>query len=233
MTPLPTARQERETMKKRALVLGATGLVGGHLVRLLLDDDRYERVTVFLRRSTRISNPKLTEHAVDFDSPNTWKEYLQGDELFSCLGTTIKKAGSKDAQYRIDYTYQYATAKTAADNGIATYVLVSSSGADPRSRIFYSRMKGELDRDVKELPFRTVAILKPSVLMGERAEKRSGESIGVFLGNILIPLIPPLRKYRPIPAKTVAQAMIRAANTPDAPAIAEYELEEIFTLADQ
>lgn len=220
-------------MKKRALILGATGLVGGHLVTFLLNDDRYERVTVFVRRSTGILHPKLTEHTVDFDNPGQWEALVTGDDLFSCLGTTIKKAGSKDAQYRIDYTYQYRTAKGAANNGVSTYVLVSSSGANPHSRIFYSRIKGELDRDVKGLPFKTLCILKPSVLMGEREEKRRGESIGVFLGTILIPLIPPLRKYRPIPAETVAKAMIKAANDPDRRAISEYELEEIFALADK
>jgi uncharacterized protein YbjT (DUF2867 family) len=220
-------------MKKRALILGATGLVGGHLVKLLLDDDRYEKVTVFVRRSTGISHPKLTEHSVDFDNLDAWGGLVTGDDLFSCLGTTIKKAGSQDAQYMIDYTYQYRTAKAAAESGVSTYVLVSSSGANPHSRIFYSRIKGELDRDVKGLPFKTVSILKPSVLMGERKEKRTGESLGVFLGTILIPLIPPLRKYRPIPAETVAKAMIKAANDTDAPAISEYELEEIFDLADK
>jgi len=219
-------------MKKRAIILGATGLVGGHLVKLLLNDDLYERVTVFVRRSTGILHPKLTEHSVDFDNPGPWEGLIRGNDLFSCLGTTIKKAGSRDAQYGIDYTYQYKTAMAAAENGVTTYVLVSSSGASPHSRIFYSRIKGELDRDVKELPFRTVSILKPSVLMGERKEKRTGESLGVFLGNILIPLIPPLRKYRPIPAETVAKAMIKAANDPDAQDFSVYELEEIFALAD-
>jgi uncharacterized protein YbjT (DUF2867 family) len=220
-------------MKKRALILGATGLVGGHLVKLLLDDDRYERLTVFVRRSPGILHPKLTEHIVDFDNPEAWEGLVTGDDLFSCLGTTIKKAGSQDAQHRIDYTYQYRTAKAAAEKGVTTYVLVSSSGANPHSRIFYSRIKGELDRDVRGLPFRTISILKPSVLMGEREEKRTGESLGVFLGKILIPLIPPLRKYRPIPAETVAKAMIKAANDPDARDFSEYELEEIFALADK
>ncbi|MBW2637459.1 MAG: NAD(P)H-binding protein [Deltaproteobacteria bacterium] len=220
-------------MKKKAIILGATGLVGRNLVKLLLDDDRYEGVTVFVRRSTGSLHPKLTEHSVDFDNPGPWEALVTGEDLFSCLGTTIKKAGSKDAQYTIDYTYQYRTAKAAAENGVTTYVLVSSSGANPHSRIFYSRIKGELDRHVKGLPFQTVCILKPSVLMGEREEKRTGESLGVFLGKILIPLIPPLKKYRPIPAETVAKAMIKAANDPDRQAISEYELEEIFVLADK
>jgi uncharacterized protein YbjT (DUF2867 family) len=220
-------------MKKTAIVLGATGLVGRHLVKLLLDDGRYEKITVFVRRSPGIEHPKLRPHIVDFDTPEAWEELVTGDDLFSCLGTTIKKAGSQEAQYRVDYAYQYRTAKTAAVNGVTTYVLVSSSGANAHSRIFYSRIKGELDRDVKGLPFKTVCILKPSVLMGEREEKRTGESLGVFLGKVLIPLVPTLRKYRPIPAETVAKAMIKAANDPDHRAISEYELEEIFALADK
>ncbi len=216
-------------MKQGALIVGATGLVGGHLLRLLLDDDRYEEVKIFVRRATGITHPKLLERIVDFEDRGPWKEFLSGDVLFSCLGTTIKKAGTKEKQYRVDYTYQYETAAAAADNGVATYVLISSSGADSHSRIFYTRMKGELDRDVKQLPFQTIRILKPSVLVGERREKRPGEAAAIVLGKIVATLIPPLRKYRPIPAEVVARAMIEAAEDVE-PDIKEYELGAVFEL---
>jgi uncharacterized protein YbjT (DUF2867 family) len=220
-------------MRKTAIILGATGLVGSHLLMLLLDDDRYENVKVFVRRSVGFEHPKLIQHIVEFDHPDEWNGLVMGDELFSCLGTTIKAAGSKEAQYRVDYTYQYRVAQTAAENGVMTYVLVSSSGADPRSRFFYPRIKGELDRDVRELPFQTVRIIKPSVLVGERQEKRPGEIMAVVLGNLLTPLIPPLKKYRPIPAAIVAQAMISAANDKSSPKFCEYELAEVFELAQK
>jgi uncharacterized protein YbjT (DUF2867 family) len=113
---------------------------------------------------------------------------------------------------------------------VPTYVLVSSSGADHRSKLFYTKMKGELDRNVKQLPFKSVCILKPSVLVGERDEKRPGETVAIVLGNTLTPIIPSLRKYRPIPAKLVAKAMINSAQATES-GIGEYELDEVAELA--
>jgi len=220
-------------MSKTAIILGATGLVGSHLLMLLLDDDRYESVKVFLRRPVGFEHPKLIQHIIEFDYSEGWKDLVTGDELFSCLGTTIKAAGSQEVQYRVDYTYQYRFAQIAAEHGVSTYVLVSSSGADPASKFFYPRIKGELDRDVRELPFQVVRIMKPSVLVGERQEKRMGESLSVVLGNFLTPLIPPLKKYRPIPASIVAQAMINAVTDKFAQKFCEYELAEVFELAQE
>lgn len=216
-------------MKENALILGATGLVGGHLLKLLLDDDRYGKVTIFVRRPTGITHTKLLEQIIDFEDIKNWKKLLSGDVLFSCLGTTIKKAGTREKQYRADYIYQYEAAAAAVDMGVATYVLISSAGADPHSRIFFSRMKGELDRDIKKLPFQAIRIMKPSVLVGERKEKRHGESIAIVIGKIAATLIPPLRKYRPIAAEVVAKAMVAAAENRD-PGIKEYELSTVFEL---
>jgi uncharacterized protein YbjT (DUF2867 family) len=218
---------------KTAIIAGATGLVGTHLMKLLLDDNRYERVKAFVRRPVGFEHLKLIQHIIDFDHPEEWQELVTGDELFSCLGTTIKAAGSHEAQYKVDHTYQYRVAKIAAENGVSTYVLVSSSGADPASKFFYPRTKGELDRDVQKLPFHIIRILKPSVLLGERQKKRPGESLAVILGDLLTPLIPPLKKYRPIPAATVAKAMINAANDKSPAGFCEYELAEVFVLANK
>jgi len=220
-------------MSKTAIILGATGLVGSHLLMLLLDDDRYEQMTVFLRRPVGFEHPKLIQHIIEFDYSEGWKDLVTGDELFSCLGTTIKAAGSQEVQYRVDYTYQYRFAQMAAEHGVSTYVLVSSSGADPQSKFFYPRIKGELDRDVQKLPFHVIRILKPSVLVGERQEKRMGESLSVVLGNLLTPLIPSLKKYRPIPASIVAQAMINAVTDKFSQKFCEYELAEVFELAQK
>ena len=134
-----------------ALVIGATGAVGKDLVDQLLKDDAFERVTAFVRRPLGIEDPKLTAHVIDFDHPEQWSHLLQGDVLFSCLGTTIKAAGSQANQWKVDYTYQYEAAKAARENGVDTYALVSSVSATPKSKIFYTRMKGELEEAVKQL----------------------------------------------------------------------------------
>ena len=169
----------------KAILIGATGLIGKSLLKQLLEDQGITEVLVFHRRATGVTHPKLSEHIIDFDQPESWADRVQGDVLFSTLGTTIKSAGSKDAQYKVDFTYNYQTAQAAAQNGVHTYVLLSSAGANPSSSIFYSRMKGELDEAVKKLAFGRIRILKPSVLDGDREEFRLGERIGIVLGNAL------------------------------------------------
>jgi len=213
---------------KTAIVIGATGLVGSSLTNQLLEHPEYSGVSVFVRRSTNLSHQKLTEHIVDFDKTDDWKHLLQGDVLFSAMGTTLNKAGSKAAQYRIDYTYQYNVAAAAASNGVPAYVLISSAGASESSLIFYSKMKGELDREVKKLPFSRIRIIKPGILAGNRAESRPMEALSIKMMTALgkIPLI---RKFRPIPASVVARAMIQAAVDSEA-GVKAYELEEVFTL---
>jgi uncharacterized protein YbjT (DUF2867 family) len=150
---------------------------------------------------------------------------------FSALGTTLKQAGSHAAQYEVDYTYQYYAAQAAAENGVETYVLVSAAGADPDSLIFYSRMKGELERDIKKLPFRCIRIIQPGMLAGARKESRSGERVGLLVGSLLAQ-VPFLRQYRPIHARTVAQASINAAldGTFNVQTLA---LEQVFTRAGE
>lgn len=219
-------------MAQTALIIGATGLVGSHLLQQLLAGDTYDVVRVFVRRPTGVEHHKLAEFIVDFEQPELWHEEVKGTVLFSTLGTTLARAGSKESQYQVDYTFQYEAAAAAAKNGVKQYVLVSSAGADVNSAFFYSRMKGELDRDVKALPFSCVRIIKPSVLDGDRAEKRLGESIGLALGKFLTPLIPPLRKYRPIHARQVALAMQKAVFDQPESKYIQYEFQEVFTLSD-
>ena len=219
-------------MNKKAIIIGATGLVGSNLVEQLLESDNFSTVKVFTRRSLQIDHQKLEEHIVDFDKIEQWKNLLTGDVLFSAMGTTLKKAGSKDAQYKIDYTYQYEVAGAAANNGVKTYSLVSSAGANPKSSVFYSRIKGELDEAVRALPFKHIFIFKPSILAGERSENRAGERIGLVLAKIFTK-IPGLRKYKPISGATVAKAMIRLAEDPEnKPKYAIFTLNEIFDLAN-
>ena len=214
---------------KTALLLGATGLVGSQLLELLLADDRFEKVTAILRRESGSEHEKLNEIIVDFDSPEDWAGLVKGDVLFSAFGTTLKKAGSKEAQYKIDYHYQYLVARLAAANAVPDCILVSAPGADSGSRIFYNRMKGDLDRDVSKLGFDKLRIIQPSLLTGVRDENRTGEKIGAVIGNALL-WIPGLRKYRPISGLTVAKAMINAYFDDISLPIVKYGLEKLHEM---
>ncbi|MGZ3921318.1 MAG: NAD(P)H-binding protein [Bacteroidia bacterium] len=214
---------------KTAIVIGATGLVGNELLNLLLNDTRFDRIVVFARRPTGYSNPRLKEHVIDFDKPKEWAHLVKGDVLFSALGTTIKQAGNKDNQYKIDYTYQYNFAEAASNNGVPVYVLVSSAGADVMSSVFYSRMKGELERDVQRLKFDSIYFIQPSLLAGERKKSRAGEKIGFVVLNV-INKFGLLKKYKPVPGTTVAKAMINCSfiAQKDAHAIT---LDKVFEVA--
>lgn len=199
--------------KKTALLFGATGLVGGHCLELLLHHSAYHRVIVFTRRKLKMEHDKLVQHVIDFDDLPEYRSLIKGDDLFLCLGTTMAKAGSRKAFFRVDYTYAYQAARMAADNGVNQVLLVSSVGADPDALFFYSKVKGLLEQAVKKMPFWSVHIFRPSVLLGERNENRWGEKIAGELGKGIDYLTGGmLTKYKPIEAEVVAQAMINAAQ---------------------
>jgi uncharacterized protein YbjT (DUF2867 family) len=214
--------------KLNALVIGATGLVGKQLVKQLLADSRFDSVTVFVRRSTRVKHPKLVERIIDFDDLPAVRQFLKGDVLFSCLGTTLKQAKTKENQYTVDYVYQYQTAQIAAANKVPNYVLVSSTGAKMSSKVFYSRIKGELEEAVSILPFNKIRILRPSVLMGKRRDFRLGERVGAVVINSMATIVPSLKKWRGIKDYEVASAMIRAVFDTQNEAIRTEELDELF-----
>jgi len=215
---------------KTAIILGATGLVGSALLKLLLHDDEYGKIKIFVRRSTQLHDPKLEEHIIDFDRPESWRHLVTGDVLFSAFGTTIRKAGSQDAQYKVDYTYQYQFAEAAAGNNVPVYVLVSAAYASPESKIFYSRIKGELERDVRKLPFRSVHFLQPGMLSGHRREVRVGEKMGIMVMTV-VGAIPVLRRFKPIQGREVAQAMIHAAQQSYG-GTSVYTMGKVFRLAN-
>mgnify|MGYP000001615320 CR=1 FL=1 len=193
---------------KTALLLGATGLVGGHLLRQLLDNPHYDRVVSLSRRSIDVQHPKLTQTVLDFDRPDPG--LIKGDDLFCALGTTLRKAGSKEAQYRIDCTYPFEIGAIARQNGVKQYLLVSSVGADAAASGFYLKTKGELEEKIRSLGFEHFVAARPSFLLGDRSEFRLGEKIGIALARLLAPLIP--RRYRGITAEKVARALVALAN---------------------
>ena len=210
----------------KALVIGATGAVGKDLVEQLLKDDTFDRVDIFVRREVKIPSAKLVSHIVDFDHIETWASLLSGDVLFSCLGTTIKAAGSQDAQWNVDYTYQFEAAKAAGAGGARKLVLVSSVGANAKSKIFYARMKGQLDEDVAKLGFPGCFILRPPSLI-RKGSDRFGEKAGVAIlkGLNAIGL---LRSWKPMPTEEVAAAMIRLAES-ESEGLHIFESQEILS----
>lgn len=215
---------------KTALVIGATGLVGKQLIRQLLTDQRFNKVIVFGRRALGIADAKLEEHLINFDAPEEWQHLVKGDVFFSTLGTTLKQAGGQNAQYKVDYYYQYKFAEVAAQNGVPTYVLVSSSGASPDSVIFYSRMKGQLEEDVKKLGFKSIHIIQPGLLHGDREDSRFGEELAYKVMHFLDKM-GVAGKYRPYEDRVVAQAMINAAAGAQ-PGVHTYTLNDVFKLAE-
>jgi uncharacterized protein YbjT (DUF2867 family) len=217
---------------KTAIVIGATGLIGNFLVKKLLSDSRYQTIKIFVRRPMGTNHPKLNEYLVDFDEIDKWKSNINGDELFSAMGTTIRKAKSTTLQYKVDVTYQYEVAKAASDNGVSNYFLISSAGANVKSKLFYLRIKGELDEKVQQLSFNKIRIFRPSLLLGERPEKRFREKAAENILKIVVPIFPFLKNQRPIEGEKVASAMITTANNDDDKRIRIYELDEIFELAN-
>jgi uncharacterized protein YbjT (DUF2867 family) len=193
-------------MGKIANVIGASGLVGQQLVAQLLGHHEFGKVRSFVRRPSGISHSKLEEIQINFDQPEGCKHLVQGDVLFSTLGTTIKTAKTKENQYRVDFTYQQEFAKAAAENGVGAFVLVSSMGADSKSSVFYSRMKGELEEAVFKLDFKKCIVVRPSILDGDRKEHRSGEKIGLVISRFLTKYI--LKRYKPTPVDVLAAKMI-------------------------
>lgn len=191
---------------KTAIVLGATGLVGAELVNQLIESKEYNVIKLFVRKHTGFVHPKVQEHVINFDQPENWTSLVVGDVLFSTLGTTIKTAKTKENQYRVDFTYQYEFAKAASANGVQVYVLVSSLGANAKSAVFYSRMKGELDEAVAKLPFHKSIIFRPSILDGNRKEKRPMEKISLAVMRRLAKVV--MKQYRPTPVDLLAKKMI-------------------------
>jgi uncharacterized protein YbjT (DUF2867 family) len=200
-------------MKKTALLAGATGLVGSALLPLLLASERYAKVIVVGRRPVAVQHPKLVQVVVELDQLEQERLRLIADDVYCCLGTTIRQAGSQEAFFKVDFLYVVQLAALTAANFAAQFLVVSSLGADPDARVYYSRVKGEMEAAVRQTPFRAIHIFRPSLLLGQRAAPRLGERLGAAMLALVRPLLRgSWRKYRAVPAATVAQAMLRAAQ---------------------
>ena len=197
--------------KKRALVLGATGATGQELVKFLIQDPIFEKVTIFVRRKVDLKHKKLNIHVIDFTKLDNYRELISGDVLFSALGTTLANAGSKENQYLVDFSYQYDFAKIASDNKVSTLSLVSSLGADENSLFFYTKIKGKLEQAVKLLNFENIQIFQPPSLIRQPELMRSGEKIVVKFFKTICSL-GIFNKFKPISVNDLAFKMIEESK---------------------
>lgn len=214
----------------KALVIGATGATGKDLVKQLCQDSDFDEIDIFVRRRSDFHHEKVKAHIVDFDHPEEWKHLVKGDVAFSCLGTTLKSAGSKENQKVIDYDYQFNFAKAAKENNVQDYILVSAYGASPDSKIFYSRIKGELEEAVKNLKFEKTTIFKPGMLERKNTD-RNGEVFGLkiikFLNKLGL-----FKSQKPLPTSVLAKAMIVASKI-KSNSFSEVKLHSIFSFAEK
>lgn len=198
---------------RTALVIGATGMVGKACLYTLLESAEYSRVVALSRKNIPIKHPKLHQVLVDFDNLEQYKQEIFAEDIFCCLGTTIKDAGSQTNFRKVDYDYPLHVAKLALQNGASQFLLVSAMGANKNASIFYNKVKGETEQAIGALGYPAVKIFQPSLLLGNRTQVRLGESIGTAVMRLFdfLFIIGPLKNYRAIPATTVAKAMVYAA----------------------
>jgi uncharacterized protein YbjT (DUF2867 family) len=215
-------------MKKlNALVIGATGATGRELVKLLLNDNEIEKVTIFVRNAPVIEHEKLKIHTIGFNEIENHKDLIKGDVLFSALGTTKKDAGGKKEQYLVDYTFQHEFAKIAAINGVENYSLISSVGANAKSSFFYPKTKGALEEAVKKLNFRKIDIFQPPMLIRQPDLMRAGEKSGIKLLNFLNK-IGILKSQRPLEVNKLADKMLKIAKTDTKEKVSTYLPKDLF-----
>ncbi|MBN2365598.1 MAG: oxidoreductase [Calditrichaeota bacterium] len=196
-----------------ACLAGATGLTGNHCLNYLLKDPAYSEIVVLTRRALSVKHQKIREEIIDFNKLEEYRKVIRGDHIFCCLGTTIRKAGNRQAFRKVDFDYPKNIADITRANGATQYLLISAIGADPDSRIFYNRTKGETETAVSSVSFPSLIIFRPSLLLGDRQEFRLGEKTGEILLRILSPLLMgKWRKYRPVQAKAVAESMVEMAK---------------------
>lgn len=215
----------------KASVIGSTGLVGGHLLRLLANNKKFSLVNSLARKSTDIQHSRIQSFSVDFDNIEKFQNAFTVDVAFCALGTTIKKAGSKEQFAKVDFDYVLNCAKVCKAQGVPKFLVVTALGSDPNSLVFYNQIKGKLEQELKNLQLPFLGIFRPSLLLGERGEMRVGEKLGeVVLGGMSIFLQGPLKKYRAIHAEEVARAMIHISLA-EKTGVETYESDQIQEIA--
>ena len=197
---------------KTAILFGSSGLVGHALMKAIVTHQAYTKLITFGRAETKASHPKLQHYVIDFNDLGKYQHLFKGNDLYMAIGTTRKKAGSKEAFRKVDFDLVFEIAKLSSLNGMDQLMLVSSVGADPDSLFFYTRVKGELEEAVRKLPFWAVHLFRPSLLMGDRAEHRIGEEVAINVMHRLKGVKSLLGKYQPIDPATLARAMVQAAQ---------------------
>ena len=198
---------------KTALLFGSSGLIGGHLLNKLIQNNDYNKIKIFVRTEPEIKDSKIEIIKADFNNLKNHIEDIKGDDCFFCIGTTKQNSSDKNEYKRIKRDLPVEIAQIAKANSIDSFVYVSSGFADPKNSGAYLRYKGEVEEELKKLNFTKLVIMRPSFLMGNRKEKRFGEKIGIFLFKLLSPIfLGPLKKMKPIHSDKVAKAMIKVAN---------------------
>jgi len=198
---------------RKALIVGSTGLVGGFCLQALVDDQNYSEIIALVRKPILKTHRKLKTIVIKFDNLESELSNIHADDVYCCLGTTIKQAGSQEAFKKIDHTLVITVAELMKKQGAEQFLVISALGASKDSKVFYSRVKGEMEAALQELGYSCLRIIRPSLLLGPRKEFRLGEKIAVLLTPLLKPfLIGFLKKYRPVQAEKVAQFMEKVAH---------------------
>ena len=199
---------------KTAIVFGSTGLIGGHLVNQLIQDNYYTKIKIFVRSQTSINNEKVEVINIDFNNLGNHKTEITGDDCFFCIGTTKQNSPDKNDYQKVELDIPKEIAQIAKANSVKSFIFISSIYANPNSSGNYVKFKGLVEEELKRLNFSKLGILRPSFLMGKRKENRLGETIGIFAFSALSPLLfGPFKKMRPINSENVAKAMIKIANS--------------------
>ena len=215
---------------KTALLFGASGLVGSHVLSQLISNNNYSKIKLFVRSSINISDPKIEIIQTDFNNLENHREDIKGDDCFFCIGTTKKNSPDKNEYKRVELEVPKQIAQIAKSNLVNSFVFISSGYADPKSSGDYLKFKGEVEEELKRLNFTKLGIMRPSFLLGDRKENRIGEKIGIFVFKLLSPIfLGPLKKMKPIHSATVAKAMIAITQNDSSKTIFESnEISEII-----
>lgn len=218
-------------MPKTAVVAGSTGLVGNHLIQILAQSHEYEAVIALVRKGSNIIYDGVFTVEVDYQRLADFAENLQADDVYCCLGTTMKKAGSKASFYQVDYTFPFELAMIAGKNGSARFNIVTASGANSASLFYYNRVKGDIEKAIMKLNIPNINIFRPSLLLGNRSEKRMGEQVGAVIAKLMNPvMLGRLRRYRAIKGADVAKAMYRVSQL-DKTGAQIYESDKIYEIS--